>query len=208
MPILTAEPDVYPDALFDVPSADDGRAWWVAHAKPRQEKCLARRLLAASIPFYLPTAPRRTRVRGRILTAHVPLFAGYVFLRGDPADRGRVLGTGRVATVLPVTDQDRLWADLRQVRRLLAAGQPVFPEDKLEPGAVVRVRYGPLAGLTGTVVRSATGHRFVVRVDFIQRGAAVELDDAALARLSPHELSTTPGPVADRGASVTGGAGR
>ena len=35
----------------------------------------------------------------------------------------------------------------------------------------------------GTVVRAAGGGRFVVKVDFIQRGAAVELDDALLSRL-------------------------
>jgi transcription antitermination factor NusG len=184
MPILAAEPDCFPGGLLDPgAAADDGLAWWVAHTRPRQEKCLARRLYAARVPFYAPTAPRRVLVRGRVRLAHVPLFAGYVFYRGTADDRARVMTTRRAAGVLEVPDQDRLWADLRQVSRVVGTGRPVFPEDRIEPGVTVRVRSGPLAGLTGTVVRAGSGRRFVVRVDFIRRGVAVELDEVLLTRV-------------------------
>jgi transcription antitermination factor NusG len=184
MPILPAEPAVYPATLFaPAAAAEDGLKWWVAHVRPRQDKCLARRLFAARVPFFAPLAPKRTVVRGRVVVAYVPLFAGYVFFRGSPDDRARVLMTNRAAGVLAVPDQERLWADLRQVAAVLASGRPVFPEDRVEPGAVVRVRAGPLAGLTGVVVRAAGGGRFVVTVEFIRRGVAVELDVDLLARL-------------------------
>lgn len=186
MPILAAEPDCFPDGLLDPRTGPgDGLAWWVAHARPRQDKCLARRLFAARIPFYAPTAARKSVVRGRVMVARVPLFAGYVFFRGTAADRAWVRTTGRAGAVLAVADQDRLWADLRQVGRLVGSGRPVFPEDRIEPGAAVRVRSGPLAGLTGTVVRAGAGRRFVVQVDFIRRGVAVELEDALLSRVVP-----------------------
>jgi hypothetical protein len=47
-------------------------------------------------------------------------------------------------------------------------------------GAVVDITSGPLEGLRGTIIRSASGRRFVVRVDFIQQGASVLLEDFAL----------------------------
>lgn len=182
MPILAPEPDLFPDTLLDrsVPAAGE---WWVAQTKPRQEKALARRLLTAGIAFYAPTAPKRTLKNGRLRTSRLPLFSGYAFVRGTAADRLRVLATDRVARMLPVPDQDRLWADLGQVRQLLAAGKPVFPEDRIEAGAAVRVTAGPLAGLTGTVLRAGGGRRFVVQVEFLRRGIAVELDDVSLARI-------------------------
>jgi transcription antitermination factor NusG len=67
----------------------------------------------------------------------------------------------------------RLW-------RLLASGAPVTPEDRLVPGMTVEITRGPLAGLSGKIVRAASGRRFVVEVHFIQRGASVLLDDFAL----------------------------
>jgi transcriptional antiterminator RfaH len=184
MPILAAEPDCFPDTLFDSNAAtEDGLVWWVAHTRPRQEKCLARRLFAEQVPFYAPTAPKRNMVRGRVKLAYVPLFPGYVFLRATAVDRAWVRTTGRAASMLAVSDQERLWHDLRQVAKLMGTGRPVFPEDRIEPGALVQVRSGPLAGLTGTVVRSGSSRRFVVQVNFIQRGVAIEIEDLLLTRV-------------------------
>jgi transcriptional antiterminator RfaH len=181
--ILAAEPDLHPDGLFAGPPPADDRAWWLAHTKPRQEKALARQLCAAGLSFYLPCAPHRTRVRNRVLTSYRPLFPGYVFVRVSDDERGGVYVENRVARLATVGDQDRLWADLRNVRRLLDLGRPVTAEDRLGPGAPVAVRTGPLAGLTGTVVRAVSGHKFVVRVDLIQRGVSVVVDRATLGKL-------------------------
>jgi transcriptional antiterminator RfaH len=132
------------------------------------------------MPFYLPLARRRLRIRGRAVTSFVPLFPGYLFLLGDRDERVAALATRRVVRALDVADQEGLWGDLRQVYRLIASGAPVAPEDRLVPGAAVEIHSGPLAGLRGVIVRAASGHRFVVQVDFIQRGASVLIDEATL----------------------------
>lgn len=182
MPILLAERDVLPDGLFAAPPPDDLRVWWLAHTKPRQEKALARQLAASDLSFYLPCTAHRVRVRGRVQTSRLPLFPGYLFLRVSESERGRVFAGNRVARLAPVADQDRLWADLRQVRQVLDLGRPVAPEDRLDPGTPVAVRTGPLAGMTGTVLRAAAGYKFVVRVDLIQRGVSVVVDGATLGK--------------------------
>jgi transcriptional antiterminator RfaH len=194
MPILHAEPDLHPEDLFDIPPSEDGAGcrWWVLHTKPRQEKSLARWLHATGITYFLPTAKRRCRVRNRILTAHIPLFTGYLFLHGDRDRRVAALSTNRIVRCLEVADQDGFWGDLRQVHRLLASGMPVSQESTLVPGALVEVTNGPLAGVTGTILRGASGNRFVVRVDFIQQGASVLIDDFALKPIGP------PSPTRDR----------
>jgi transcriptional antiterminator RfaH len=183
MPILSAEPALFPDALFDEAAAPPGdRAWWVLHARPRQEKSLARQLHRAEVPFYLPLTDRRLRIRGKTVTSHVPLFPGYVFLWGTHEERLTALTTNRVVGTLEVPDQAGLWRDLRQLRRLLEAGAPVTPEQRLAPGMTVEITSGPLAGLKGRILRTSNGRRFVVAVDFIQQGASVLLDDYVLVR--------------------------
>lgn len=184
MPILAAETDQFPDTLFAEPSAERSadRQWWVLHTRPRQEKSLARQLLENRVPFFLPLIPRRTRVRGRVMTSYNPLFTSYLFLFANHSERVAALATHRVVLSLKVTDQERLWHDLRQTRRLIDAGAPITPEDRLQSGMTVEIRTGPLAGLKGRIVRTAAGRRFVVQVDFIQRGASVELDDFMLAK--------------------------
>jgi transcriptional antiterminator RfaH len=186
MPILPAEPDRFPASLFDPQQSNTAsRSWWVLHTKPRQEKALARHLSAAGVGFYLPCVGRRNRIRGRVLTSQVPLFTSYLFLFADRAERVSALTTDRVVHSLEVHDQGRLWTDLRQIEQLIATGAPVTPEAQLAPGTPVEISTGPLEGLQGTIIRSASGRRFVVRVDFIQQGASVLLEDYALIPLRP-----------------------
>src|SRR5262249_43471458 len=61
MPLLPLEPFVFPDDLLDQPLTGDATlgSWWVLHTRPRAEKSLARRLLRASTPFFLPLCKRQ-----------------------------------------------------------------------------------------------------------------------------------------------------
>lgn len=184
MPILTAEPALYPEDLFGQPRQPmNGARWWVLHTRPRQEKSLARRLFEGDTPFFLPLIPNRLRIRGKVMQSYLPLFGGYLFLYAQPDEYAFALSTRRVARALEVADQARMWNDLHQIYRLLGSGAAIRPEDHLEPGAPVLIQNGPLAGLRGVIVKSGSGNRFVVKVDFIQRGASVLLEDCVLTRV-------------------------
>ena len=183
MPILATEPDLLPADLFDHAAGchpEDTRRWWVAHTLPRQEKAFARQLYDVELPYYLPCDRRRTKVRNKVVISHVPLFSGYVFVRAAEEERIKMLNTNRLAGLLDVRDQDRLWEDLRRVRRVLDLGRPVTMEQRLAPGTTVTIRTGPLMGMTGTVIKSNGGFQFVVAVDFLRRGISVTVDGNVL----------------------------
>jgi transcriptional antiterminator RfaH len=186
MPILREEVSLHPETLLDgnasvetLLSARD-RQWWVVHTKARQEKALARELLRYGIPFYLPLVKKTSVLRGRRVRSFIPLFGGYLFLYGSQDERGRGLTTNRIARVLPVHEPERLQHDLRQIRQLIAANMPLTVESRLAPGDRVRVRFGALAGIEGTILARRGEVRLMVAVDFLQRGASVEIDDFML----------------------------
>jgi len=186
MPILSAEPNWYPESLFEASEKveGEGRLWWVLHTKPRQEKSLVRQLHEGRIPFYLPLVPRRSLIRNRTMTSYVPLFTSYVFLFATEEERVAALTTSRIVSQLKVPNQTKLWHDLRQLQQLIASGAPISPEERLEPGMMVEITSGSLTGLRGRIIRSSSGRRFVVEVDFIQQGASVLLEDHVLTRVS------------------------
>jgi transcription antitermination factor NusG len=182
MPILPLQTSIFPDDLFAIPDPAAGVAaeWRVLHTKPRQEKRLAGELVQKEVPFYLPLIGHERRFRGRVMTAQLPLFDGYLFLHSDRDGYHEALATRRVVRGLAVPDQERLWSDLRRVFGLISSGLPVTPEPSLLPGQLVEIASGPLAGLRGRVIRSASRKRFVVEVDFIRRGASVLCDAMTL----------------------------
>jgi transcription antitermination factor NusG len=185
MPILPREVDIFPPDLLDRPSAVElGCHWWALYTLSRREKELMRRLRAAEIPFYAPLVKQRSRSpAGRLRTAYVPLFPGYVFVCGDDEQRRRALATNCVSRSLPVANARQLEHDLRQVRQLIDSDAPLTPEARLEPGMRVRVRIGPLAGLEGMVVRRHGQQRLLIAVEFLQQGASVQLEDIAVERI-------------------------
>jgi len=177
MPLLTLEPFVSPDDLFgDSASPPAEGRWWVLHTRPRAEKRLARELLRHGRSFFLPLFTRTWRNRGTTRSSHLPLFPSYVFLHGDGDARWTALATNQVAQVIPVEDQRQLHDDLMRVHHLMVSGLPLTPEERLEPGAAVMITRGPLAGMTGKVLKKSKGLRVLVEVRLLQQGVSAEIE--------------------------------
>lgn len=179
MPILQSEPDCFPDNVL---LQDDIEAtWWVCYTRSRQEKQLMRSLREESVAYYGPIIPRRYRSpSGRIRESFLPLFANYVFVRGDEMARYRAVCSGCVSRTLEVTDPRQLVCDLRQIQLLIQTGAPLSPEARIDAGDRVRVRSGQFAGFEGRVIRRQQHTCLIVEVRFMNQGASVVLDDCQL----------------------------
>lgn len=179
MPILQSEPDCFPDDLF-ITAADDA-PWWACYTRSRQEKQLMRSLRAAQIPHYAPIISRRYRSpAGRIRESFLPLFANYVFIRGDEMARYAAVCSGCVSRTITVPQPQLLLEDLRQIHDLIRLGAPLSPEARIDSGDRVRVKNGQFAGFEGTVIRRQQHTCLIVEVRFMNQGASVVLDDCQL----------------------------
>ena len=178
MPLLKRGPEIYPPVLFD--AEGDRGPWFVAHTRSRQEKALARQLLPLEVSFYLPLSEKVTRRQGRTFTSHLPLFPGYLFLRGSTGERIAALRSNLIVRILEVADQSLLDEELRSLRMLQLAGASFSPFASFAPGDPVQVTSGPFMGCPATVLRQHGQWRLVVSVSILQRSVAVELDRASV----------------------------
>jgi transcription antitermination factor NusG len=185
MPILPAEPDLHPMDLWQKGGrSSPTERWWCLHTKPRQEKAVARDLRSQNLCYYLPQVVKEDRTpQGRKIRSIVPLFTSYLFLLGDDHDRIEALRGNRLVNVLEVVDQEGLIHDLRQVHQMLNSGLAVVPEPVMPVGARVRIKSGPLMGIEGTVIRRGKRDQFVAVVQFLGRGATVDLEDWQVERV-------------------------
>lgn len=154
--------------------------WHVLHVKSRQEKALADDLAVRGISYFLPLV-RHHRVYGRRkVVIEVPLFPGYLFLRGDLEEAYDADRTGRVARIIPVADQGRLAKELAGVQIAVAHDGRLDPYPYLKEGLPVRVRYGPLEGLEGLIESRYKRDRLIIQVDVLGQGVSMEIDGACL----------------------------
>lgn len=183
MPILKREVDLHPRHLFELSPVE--HPWWVAYARSRQEKALARHLLGHEVGFYLPQAEKQVRRAGRTFVSSLPLFPGYLFFRGTPEVRREALRSNLIVEVLPVLDQKRLQGELASLWRLQLSGAPLVPHSYIEVGDEVEIVDGPFRGWRGRVLREKGRLRLIVSVTFLRQSVAAELDREALAPLRP-----------------------
>ena len=181
MPILEAETRMYPDNLLrDAGTEGGNRSWWALMTRARQEKSVARHLLARKVPFYLPLIWKDNFIRGRQVRSHLPLFTNYLFLYGTPEERVTALQSNRLVHTLPVVEQSELLDDLRNIEQLILAGAPLAVESRMQPGRRVRIKAGSMRGVEGTVTKRRTQSRLLVAVRFIQTVVSVEIEDFML----------------------------
>ena len=183
MPILKRENDIFPENLLEDESllADESRVWWCIYTMSRREKDLMRRLIAYETPFYGPMIAKRYRSpNGRMRTSFVPLFPNYVFMLGTEQERYQAMTTNCVSRYDRIQDREQLVRDLRQIRSVIAAGVPLTPEARLEPGNRVRVRAGHFAGYEGLVIRREGKTRLLLSIHFLEQGVSMEMDEGVL----------------------------
>jgi transcription antitermination factor NusG len=161
-------------------------AWHAIWTRSHCEHTVARQLQASRFETFLPEMSAWSRRAGQLRLIPVPMFAGYLFVRGPIAKhryldllkaRGvvRILGDGwdRLA---PVPD-----SEVEAIRRVVTANVPVLPHAHLQCGQRVVVVEGPLAGVEGLYVhdRPQKG-RLVLSIDLLGRSVAVDIDGTAV----------------------------
>jgi transcription antitermination factor NusG len=169
---MTALAEAWPDEAIG--------SWFVLRTKSRQEKVLANDLDARGIANFLPLITCTKFYGGRKARVEVPLFPGYLFLRGDVDEAYEADRTRRVAQIIRVVDQHKMDAELRNIHLALGVDAPLDPFPFLRAGVRVEVRDGPFRGLQGVVQDRSRLDRLILQVETLGQAVSLEIDGSLL----------------------------
>src|SRR5512137_1562487 len=154
--------------------------WFVAHTRPRREKKLVEQCQRKEISATLPCYSSAHKYRGKTVVFQKPLFPGYVFLQLEPGQRDSVRQSDHVANLLHVFDQETFQQQLHDILLALESKVGVRLAPAIGAGMRVRIKAGPLQGLEGWVEQRYGMSTVLLRLNFINRAAAVKVDADAL----------------------------
>jgi transcription termination/antitermination protein NusG len=177
--LIAPPPVIVRPVTFDEVVAVAGK-WHVLHTRSRQEKALAESLTAMGIAAFLPLVDVTRTYGRRKASVELPLFPGYLFLKGQLEDAYTADRTKRVAHIIPVVDQEKLTWELRNLSLALHARAPLDPYPYLRKGVRVEVRSGPLAGIQGIVESRLKRDRLSLQIDVLGQATSLEIDGAIL----------------------------
>ena len=152
--------------------------WYALHVWSRRESIIANHLDGQGLECFLPMYKTTRRWSDRKKELEAPLFPGYLFCRFDLQNRRSVLmvpgvqqivGIGRIP--MPVED-----GELESIRQALASGLKNEPCPYLVVGERVRVNYGSMVDLEGTLTKFNGTNRVVLSVTLLQRSVAMEVE--------------------------------
>lgn len=154
--------------------------WFVAHTKPRREKKVVEHCRRHQIATTLPCYDSAHKYRGKTVVFRKPLFPGYVFLQLEPGKKDSVRQSDHVANLLEVFDQETFQRQLQDILLALEAKMGVRLAPAIGEGMRVRIKHGPLQGIEGLVEQRSGMTTVLLRLDFINRAAAVKIDADSL----------------------------
>ena len=157
-------------------------AWHALWTQSHCEQLVHDQLAAKGFDLFLPKIDQWSRRGGLRHLIRVPMFSGYVFLRGamDKASYIEVLKARRLVRVLGER-WDRLATipdgEIKAIRRIVDARVPALTYAYLREGQRVRITRGPLSDVEGVLVRTKPNRGLlVVSVDLLRRSVAVQVD--------------------------------
>ncbi len=154
--------------------------WYALYTRPRHEKQVYEELRNRAIEAYLPTQKVRRRWSDRYKIIEEPLFKNYLFVRTDGQNYRKCLEPYGAVSFVSVEGKPAVVADeeLEAVRIMVTSEIPHNPYPYLKAGRKVRVKYGPLEGCEGILIRKRGLDRLVVTVHLLQRSIEAEVDAA------------------------------
>ena len=171
--------NVYDQINDDFPE-DTVESWFVLRTRSRQEKVLAGELRSRGIASYLPLLTCTKYYAGRKATVEMPVFPGYLFLRGDVDHAYEADRTRRVAQIIRVADQEKLDRELRNISLALRGRANLDPFPYLRAGVRVEVREGPFRGLQGIIEHGGRRDRLILQVEILGRAVSLEIEASLL----------------------------
>lgn len=168
------------------------RHWYALYTRPNFEKRVEQELQKMGVQPYLPLRATLRQWSDRKKWIEAPLFSCYVFVKADARERLLALTPDGVVRMLGHHGQPSIIPEfeITAVKNMLAHDFDPEPIPHVEPGDLLEITSGPLAGLRG-VLQSVQGRqRFVIAFEAIGQAVAINIEHSHMKKISaPNQLN-------------------
>jgi transcription antitermination factor NusG len=154
--------------------------WYPLNVRRGFESLAATQLRSKGYEVFYPTYKPRPQLSDREEVVDSALFPGYLFCSFDVETRLPILMTPGVLSVvrsekIATQIED---AEIEAIRVVVGSGAPYQPHPYLRAGKRIRIKEGPLCGVTGLISHANRHSRLVLSIDLLMRSVSVEIDES------------------------------
>jgi transcription antitermination factor NusG len=153
-------------------------SWYALKVRTNGESKPQEALILKGYETFLPTYIDVRRYSDRLKKVSAALLPGYLFCRLDAEHRLPILSTPGIESIVgiggvpcPIEEKE-----IGVIRRVVQSGTRAAPWPYLKEGDRVRVQYGSLVGVEGTLIRTRGASRLVISIHLLQRSISFEIE--------------------------------
>lgn len=158
---------------------EKSKRWLIFYTKARSEKVCEKQIHSMGIRVFLPKCVEVRQWKDRKKKIILPLFPNYIFACVNEYERIEVLETRGIVSNLVHNGQMVVMSrnEIEQIELMqkqpasLQAVKTSLPG----PGAVIRIKNGPMQGLQGEIMEQYGNTHLLVRIDSIHQAVKVKL---------------------------------
>ena len=154
--------------------------WYPVYTHPRAEKKAYDNLTNKGIEAYLPLQKRLKQWSDRKKWVEEPLIKSYLFVRITNHARSEVLMTKGIARFIYFSGVVAAMPDkqMEDLKLLMASSLELeVTEENLQPGEKIKIKAGPLKGLTGEMIAYRSQKQLLLRLESL--GCSIIVNAAA-----------------------------
>ncbi|MEO8666561.1 MAG: UpxY family transcription antiterminator [Ignavibacteria bacterium] len=156
------------------------KKWYVLQTKPRNEKLVLKQVEQKGIEVFAPFIQKIRIWSDRKKKIDVPLFSGYVFIRGIEEERVRAITntTGALRYIYfekrPACVSDR---EIELIKQTLIAPEKIsIEEKKIKKGDQIIVSFGIFKGMKGFVNEFRGNYKLTVNLEELSYSFSIILN--------------------------------
>ena len=160
--------------------------WYPVCTNPRAEKKAYSALLDKGIEAYLPLNRRLKQWSDRKKWVEEPLLKSYLFVRIADSDQAKVLMTRGIARFIYFSGKIAAMPNrqIDELKLVMASSLELeVTEENLQPGEKIKIKAGPLKGITGEIIAYRSQKQLLLRLENLGCSIIVNVAASLINRL-------------------------
>jgi len=166
--------------------SDSNLKWYPVYTQPRAEKKAYSALIDKGIVAYLPLHRRLKQWSDRKKWVEEPLIKSYLFVRIADNAQTEVLMTKGIARFIYFSGKITAMPDrqINELKLLMASSLDIeVTEEDLQPGEKIKIKAGPLKGITGEIIAYRSQKQLLLRLENLGCSIIVNVAASLINRL-------------------------
>ena len=154
------------------------KKWIAVYTKPRHEKSVKKELSKKGIESYLPVLRVKRMWSDRKKWVELPLFKSYLFIRTEFSSELSVVKTPGILNIVKFGGDIAVIKNksINYIKQMIDGGYKPEPIDYFISGDLVEVKWGPLKGIRGEVVKIHGHDCLLIKVDAIKHSICIRIE--------------------------------